>query len=274
MLKILSAFLLFALTSVGLYVIWYVGRGRHTAEKKAQEKREKEKAAHSTKKQEKALGGAARGSYCYPKINDIMGYDFVKVVNVPDELTREIVAIESKPKDKTWGETPGIGMTRRSVSAVNDEELRRIQMQSEGNDSSNVPFEEKRPAAKPKEIPIEGTTENAPKAEGEEGMELDTVDLESMNPDDIEDFQSGGGFTWVRNDEDMIGEDDDQNVDIIIDNNADRVDEPVINKESEMTIRELEAEKEAEEMSKRIYNSESDEEMKNALEFAQRYQDD
>lgn len=147
-------------------------------------------------------------------------------------------------------------------------------MQSEGNDSSNVPFEEKRPAVKPKEIPVESTTENTPKAEGQEGMELDTVDLESMNPDDIEDFQSGGGFTWVRNDEDMIGEDDDQNVDIIIDNNADRVDEPVINEESEMTIRELEAEKEAEEMSKRIYNSESDEEMKNALEFAQRYQDD
>ncbi len=275
----LIALLLFAITSLGLYAIWYIVRGKHVADKKAQEKREKETKARTKKKEPRREEGIGKDSYCYPKINDVMGYELVKVVNVPKALTFEGVSEEPKPKEKTWGDTPGIGMSKHSVSAVNDDEIRRMQMQAEGNDSSNIPFEDRRPAPveKPenKPVPIQTETEAATDEPVSDGH--DTTD-DAININDLEDIQGmgvGDGWNTIHDDSDYeehFGQD--ELVDNIINNNADRIDEPVYNEDAAWMQREMEAQQRMARTMKNISEAEQAVLNGEAAEFANRFTDD
>lgn len=246
--NVLIAAFLFLLTVFGLYLIWYIARGKHVAEKKAQESREKEKQGKARPKARKTASVAGRDSYCYPKINDIMGYEFVKVVNVPADLVGPVNnEPEPAPKEKTWGDTAGIGMTKRSVSAVNGDELRRARRQAEGNDSTGIPDEEHmEPAARREPERTKHVQHSGPQGTEKE-MEIEQEEPETPSeseiselPINVDDFEAMAMFQ--NNDpypvNDVFNEKD---IDNVLDANSAIVDEAVWNEDSEAAKKERDA---------------------------------
>ena len=80
--------------------------------------------------------GVPRDSYCYPEINDVMGFDFVKVVRVDDALTGKAAAREeaAKREGKAWLGTHGI--RPGTVSAVTAERRGADEDQTYGDEES------------------------------------------------------------------------------------------------------------------------------------------
>lgn len=112
--NIIIAAVLFLVSSAGAYVIWYIVRGRRkklgrAAGTPAPGGREEEKPDAKDKPSR---------PYCYPKINDVMGFEFVTVVKVPDELLADKAEVK-----KSWTDTPAVGLTAVSgAEPVNDED--------------------------------------------------------------------------------------------------------------------------------------------------------
>lgn len=124
------ASLLFLGTLFAAYVAWYLFRGRHLRRRKAMETTARSASARADKARNERPGEKqrpiGRDSYCYPKINDVMGYDFVNVVSVPEELTRPKTqrSRQDEPdKDAeavtmNWNASMGMGLVTESDTAV------------------------------------------------------------------------------------------------------------------------------------------------------------
>lgn len=52
-----------------------------------------------------------KGDYCYPGINDVMGFEFVKVISVPENLKppTAVHAPAPAPEPPAWDKTPSLG---------------------------------------------------------------------------------------------------------------------------------------------------------------------
>ena len=75
--NIIVAVLLLAASVVGGYVLWYFAWGSYS----------RHHDVASEPQEGKDVRRDAKDSYCHPKINDMMGYEFISVVKVPAELT-------------------------------------------------------------------------------------------------------------------------------------------------------------------------------------------
>jgi hypothetical protein len=122
MLPIIVAFLLFVATLVVSYVIWYAIRGRRLRErdaalKAAEKKGRAEGARKKAKSSAKGKWGVGKDSYCYPGMNDVMGYEFISVVKVDENLTNPgepETKKDSSPAGapgRSWDNSTGIGLT-------------------------------------------------------------------------------------------------------------------------------------------------------------------
>lgn len=90
--NLLAALVLFLCTAYFLYVMY---RMLHKKKKKPT----KTPAIKETPEEKKKPSGG-KDSYCYPTINDVMGYEFVKVVNVEPQLA---IRTDDKPSVKENG---------------------------------------------------------------------------------------------------------------------------------------------------------------------------
>lgn len=103
------AVLLLALAATGFlaYGTWYVARGRHLRERRRRReapdtynRNEKEpEKKDAVRAEEKTL--PPEKEYCYPSINDVMGYEFVTIVRVKDSLrgVASTVPAEAVPEE-------------------------------------------------------------------------------------------------------------------------------------------------------------------------------
>ena len=117
MLNIALAFTLFLFTLGFIYTFWYMIRGkrdvRGTGGRTDPHGTEKTAVEEAGKDEKKRKEGYRRSDYCYPKINDIMGYDFVKVVEVPENLRPKKDQTEPKEEKKDrprWDDASSTGM--------------------------------------------------------------------------------------------------------------------------------------------------------------------
>lgn len=115
--NLVIALAVFLLTLVPAYIVWYVVRGRHVRRKKQRKEEDRKKAEGREKK--KGKWGVDKDSYCYPSMNDVMGYDFINVVQVPEELKQDNNG--GVKEEKTWDKSSGVGLTAVSHSKTSPE---------------------------------------------------------------------------------------------------------------------------------------------------------
>ena len=236
--NIIIAVILFLLTSLLGYISWYILRGRSKKEKamhKAAEKdRQKKKSQGSEESQPSAIG---RESYCYPEINDVMGYDFISVVNVPDELLGIAKKVEDKPD---WGSSQSSGLTAVSSTVEEDPDTPRIQP-------------DERPAVRKAQSRRAGQ-ENQPKEpEYEEDVVVVDVPLE-VSPDELDQINRLDGDWTNRDYDDAI---DDETLNAIIDANADMIEQSEPSEEDLRAAMERQAMQSILEMEQRLIETEN-----------------
>ena len=231
------AIILFLMTVFAMYAILRLARRSrrapkttpsHTGEKEPEQQQQPEK-----KKKEK--WGVEKDAYCYPSINDVMGYEFVKVIKTGETAqTIEDQPAETEPK-KTWEESQGIGGLR-TVSSTD--------ATSESEEDVFYPDPMDAPRPRPR-IP------NIVEPEEKEPTEQETPHTD--NPEDYydEDVTEISGVT--QEDLELASEifkdsipyiDDmpDEQIDQLIEENPQMIEEPVVDEEkAEMakTVRNL-----------------------------------
>lgn len=118
-------------TLVLAYAVWYIVRGRYIRQRNEAMKEAARKKGPGTAKARDGDWKKDKGSYCYPSINDVMGYGFVNVVKVSDDsFTPSLpegdpIAVKKEP---TWDQSSGTGLKTESngaVTAVSSDRSRR-----------------------------------------------------------------------------------------------------------------------------------------------------
>lgn len=185
------------LTFVCGYLLWYIFRGsrRRRARGLAPMKGSEEPKEEETD----TVGpwGFGKDAYCYPKINDVMGFDFVKVVKVPDELrgVKGGKRVTDSPAQLDAGAArPTVTATRTSRPSTED--------------IDNVPYPER---AEDRYLPSRRDETPAPQITEPRVEDDDTVEEvsreESISVDiqaDLENIQ----FQWNHRDYDEAFNDD------------------------------------------------------------------
>lgn len=102
------AALLFILMSFVIYVTYYILWGRHRKNIR-KEKKQQENRPNVFKGDDKnTRWGVAKDSYCYPIINDILGYEFIKIIKVPVNGQKEEIAKEEQTENGTRPKRVGL----------------------------------------------------------------------------------------------------------------------------------------------------------------------
>lgn len=206
--NIIIAGALALLTVIITYSSWYVVRGRHRKERAARNTSE----AKPQPKEEKEKQKLPKDSYCYPAINDVMGFEFISVVDVPGELLQ---LEPEKPAD--WSESKGIGL--QGVAGT-------TQQDDDDEDSPHLPDEQLGKAVpRRNNLPQDDKQESQQNAETEttqeEEKDYDVVPNGTISEYEIEALETLKSWT-NRDYDDEIPED---NMDIILDNNKDMIEE-------------------------------------------------
>lgn len=117
--------------------------------------------------------GVGEKSYCYPDMNDVMGYEFITVVRIPDSLRADGASADevADPRPTGWGESSGVGLRQEYAPVTTDA------AQDRRGDPDNMP-----------PYPERGG--------GTAGGEVSEVDID---PRDLEDFIRLGD--WASHDE-------------------------------------------------------------------------
>jgi Cobalamin biosynthesis protein CobT (nicotinate-mononucleotide:5, 6-dimethylbenzimidazole phosphoribosyltransferase) len=121
MLNLVLALAMSLMTFFGGYAVWYVLRGRHRklARRKAAEERADAADGRPAEPRREGRWGVGRDSYCYPKINDAMGYEFIKIVHVDPGL---LETAEPKKEQEVKEGTTVKGNTRTTVRTISPDE--------------------------------------------------------------------------------------------------------------------------------------------------------
>ena len=121
MLNLVLALAMALMTFFGGYTVWYVLRGRHRkqARRKAAEERAGAADGIPAEPHREGRWGVGRDSYCYPKINDAMGYEFIKIVHVDPGL---LETTEPKKEQEVKEGTTVKGNTRTTVRTISPDE--------------------------------------------------------------------------------------------------------------------------------------------------------
>lgn len=195
------------LTLAGGYALWYLLRGRRRKRRDgAGEAPDERKASHG------GWGGYGKDSYCYPKINDMMGFEFVKVVRVPEELTIGPGTEDKTSPEKAKPTDRATGMRQVSVRAV-----------GAGEDPQKLVTES------PED---EGNTMRGIDAEGERIREQveEVTRYEDLTQDIFDEIERNQSWANREYDDDGFSTEE---IDHIIDGNAGRIEDNASDEESE-----------------------------------------
>ena len=219
--NLLAATDLFLLTAAGTYVLWYLVRGRAVEKRKGRkEKGRKERKADEGYGHKE--GTIDKDSYCYPKINEAMGFEFVKVVCV-DESLRPVTAPVRKDEpspEADWNKSEGIGTKTLSVSAVpaGMDADKYLESLNEGNTVEGLDD---------KAAPSGGAQRAKPakKAEAQEPDDDEAPAEESISEEELS-YVANFNHDWMNRefDEDDSPFASDDALDAMLDENADRID--------------------------------------------------
>ena len=123
--ELAAAAVLVVITLVLAYVLWYIVRGRYVRQRKQAVKAMARGNAPKREESRRDDGDwkKHKGSYCYPSINEVMGYEFVKVVNVTEAQPiipsgNPVMPAPIKEEQKSWGNSEGTGFTTQSNNSV------------------------------------------------------------------------------------------------------------------------------------------------------------
>lgn len=126
-LPIIIASALFLASAFILYFTWYAVRGRYVIERRRRQRAEKQRKENAENNPDNLRWGVDKHSYCYPKINDTMGYEFITVVKIPEELRSEpnnCTEVERSPSD-SWAYAASQGFmnvgTARATTSTSDQ---------------------------------------------------------------------------------------------------------------------------------------------------------
>ena len=211
---ILAAVLLFLFSSVFMYIFWYIIFGRKQR-KKGESSHEEPK--HDNETTQKGKWGVDKNAYCYPKINDVMGFEFVKVIKV----NQETASSEKKPEAQpTWEGSRGIG----GLTAVSSTEARQEREEDEPypeTDTGRRPAKARRQHAEDNDSPDESDITQIPFTE----EEMNALSFFSSE------WPSRGEYDSIPDDDAM---------DYLLDKNSDMVEKPDMNQEQLKTAKEIE----------------------------------
>ena len=212
-LNILTAVLLFLFSSVFMYIFWYILFGRKQGKRNLDPEKDRDNVGE---KEKKGRWGVDKNAYCYPKINDVMGFEFVKVVKVNQDSSSVQQKADNKP---SWEESRGIG----GLTAISSTETRQEREEDE-------PYPETGTTRRP----LRG------KQQSENEETIDESDITQL-PFTEDEMKASAFFSsdWPsRGDCDSVPDDD--ALDHLLDNNGDLIEEPHMDKEQENTAREIE----------------------------------
>lgn len=203
MLNIVIASVLFILTLGLVYAFWYVVRGRRKVQNAATEKKPspEEQAQAEETETKKRKEGYSRDDYCYPKINDIMGYDFVKVVEVPEHLRPKKDAAPAEPEEKhvpSWDKGSSSGMHAVEGDDVKDEVPAAVEATSAEARQEDVQNLDDQDTARKYDNYVDTQRGNAETEDGEEEEEMNDISEE-----DYAALQNGAAVVdWPMNEND------------------------------------------------------------------------
>lgn len=210
--NILLAGLLFLGSSLIVYMTWYMiqRRNKETPNTKGKE-------AQQEKRHKGEKWGVEKDAYCYPKINDIMGFEFVKVVKVDSEKTDPEPQPEPRPN---WEESKGIG----GLTAVSSNEM-------------NQEREEDEPYPDPTAQRYTRPQRQQPQQENTENVEEE--DITQLNDVREEDLLEGNNFEeWPDHDNNSLPSDEEFGQ--ILNNSEGIIEPPEMNSEQITTAKEIE----------------------------------
>lgn len=183
---IVIAFVLFLLTFSLGYVLLRARRSAAARRRQAApEEKKKDADAAGEKEKPRPAGrwGVSKDSYCYPKINDMMDYEFVKVVQVDEKLRPVFKKKEELPPLPGPGEeTAETPAGRPRFSAISSEQ----QSDESGNVIEEVPDEGK---TVPAVADPDGEDEYESSIDAETARDLENLG-DSFNPWQSKDYDS------------------------------------------------------------------------------------
>lgn len=136
--NIIFAVILATVTLAVAYVTWYVVYGRSLKIRKMNAESEEGEETQG-RKPAKGDGKYDRKSYCYPSINDDMGYEFVTVQKIPDFLLKK-EKVKAEEETPSWDETSGTGLSAVSSRGNdNDEEDGYYGIEEETGEGNKLP---------------------------------------------------------------------------------------------------------------------------------------
>lgn len=197
--NVILAVTLSMITFIIAYIIWYLVRKKAKATDSIEETEKTEvKEDHSKDKK----------SYCYPWINDMMGFEFISVVRVPEELTRSV------EKTSEMAENTVINLLATTDEPSNDEND--VQLPDDPNRKEN---EEDR--SKILRRPLRQPANSLKDRQEEAKEEYDVVETNvGVNPYELQQLDLMAPWT----DRDYDNEQSDDMLDAIIRNNPDMID--------------------------------------------------
>ena len=228
--NLLIAIILFLMTAFALYASLRLARRSRridaVSNKQSGEEKPNEDVQQVKKRKEK--WGVEKDAYCYPSINDVMGYEFVKVVKTGttnEQALQEPVEPETR---KPWEESQGIGGLR-TVSSTD------ITSESEEDEFYPDPTQPARPRPRFPNMPDH--EENAQKEEKITDQtetdnnydDEDVTEIPGINEEDLELMQNMPEM--FRDYEPPVDSIPDDGIDQLIDDNPEVVEEPVIDEE-------------------------------------------
>lgn len=215
--NIIIAIVLFLMTSLTGYILWYIVRGHSKRETVNESKNGQDKG--KTNKKEPGTdnnGKISKDAYCYPKINDVMGYEFVTVVNIPPELTQDKPKTTQKVED--WSSSSGIGLQAVSgQEGINDD----------GNEAPMISDDDSRYG---KNSRPEKVFENVRTKTDEQENEYEVVEESEISSEEIQ-MLDNMNTDWVNREYDDPNVEDDY-LNAIIDNNPEMFEQPVNDEET------------------------------------------
>lgn len=211
--SITVALVLFIVTSILLYVSWYVVHGRKrkgsqadspSGEPDTETQREDKE---TSRKRRKNKWGYTKDDYCYPFINDIMGFEFVKVVKLKqDESPVQQTNNTEEGKRPAWEDSRGIG----SLSTVSSTPVRQEAEEDEPFPENNTSVTPRNPA------PYQASFKQKPTNEQEPSPEDEETDTAHFSLEDYEAAMNWGG--WPDHSSGALPADDEL-IDKLIDEN-------------------------------------------------------
>lgn len=233
--NLIIAIILFLFTALSLYVIFLMARrgrrkgmaapaGDQSAE--IMEEGDEGKKEKSSKRQK---WGVDKDAYCYPDINDVMGFEFVKVVNVPEGLLgiqKAAEAAETEPPKKEWSQSQGVSGLKIVTTGQND----------------HVPDEDT--PYPDQQMPVRNQpvqTQQPNETETTEATDADVSEVEGYSEQDLESMQSmqGRWGEWPRDDERDLDLYTEEQLSELVTNNEERIEQPRHDEEQDRVANEI-----------------------------------